>query len=166
MIVKRLYMNLILFGFKSCGKTFFGKKLAEKMGRPFIDTDDLLSSPPKELYRKVGESAFRALEKKAIHSLVAQNTIIAVGGGAVLDPENVFRLQRLGTLVYLKASFAFFEQRLLQNELPDPKISLFTLFHKRLPFYEAIPAHHIDLEKLDLAGVLEELQSILLLNGI
>src|SRR5689334_18525522 len=103
-------MNLLLFGFKASGKTHFGQLLAHKMHRPFIDTDDLLlelykketgqSKKAKQIYEKLGEKGFRELEKRTLYLLKeVQNSIIALGGGAVLDPENVLFLQKVGALV-------------------------------------------------------------------
>ncbi len=91
-------MNLILFGFKGSGKTHFGKLLAQKMHRRFIDTDDWIDelyakktgqhTSNREIYIQLGPAAFRALEKEVVKSLTSiKDAIVALGGGAVLDPE-------------------------------------------------------------------------------
>jgi shikimate kinase len=171
-------MNLILFGFKGCGKTYFGKKLAEKMHRPFVDTDDLLlalhtketgeSLSVREIHQKIGEDAFRALEKRALLQLSElSNTIIALGGGAVLDPENVEALQNMVELVYLVAGAPLLRRRMLLNELPSflkDEGSFEEMFHTRLPIYESIRARRIDLEILDEPAVLTALRNILILE--
>src|SRR5690348_12190587 len=100
----RNWMNLLLFGFKASGKTHFGKLLAHEMHRPFIDTDDLIVALYKkktdkqrnirQIYQELGEMPFRALEKEALQHLKdVTRSIIALGGGAVLDPKNVEFLQ-------------------------------------------------------------------------
>ncbi len=82
--------NIILIGFKSSGKTTLGKKIAEKTGRHFIDTDDLIAKNNREFYLAVGPIAFREIEKEVIRALAEfQNCIIATGGGAILDPEHL-----------------------------------------------------------------------------
>lgn len=167
-------MNLILFGFKASGKTHFGKLLSQKLQRPFVDTDPLVielygrAAPISEIYQTLGEKAFRALEKKTLPILQGlQNTIISVGGGFVLDPDNVEKLKTLGELVYLKASLEKLAPRLLQNELPailssdDPKGSLIKLYRERAPLYESIQAHTIDTDALDEPAILSELLYIL-----
>ena len=57
-------MNLILFGFKSCGKTTFGQKLSQQLGIPFIDTDRIIEGKVNmscsEFYQLHGDAAFRA----------------------------------------------------------------------------------------------------------
>jgi shikimate kinase len=174
-------MNLILFGFKGCGKTHFGKLLAQKMRRPFIDTDDVIAElhaqktgrrlRAREIYRELGKESFRALESEALLTLEkAENSIIALGGGAVLDPANVEFLQKIGALVYLEASPETLRKRVLLEETPafldqsDPLKSFLDMVHERKPIYESLPARRINTEILDEAGVLAALRSILILE--
>ncbi len=174
-------MNLILFGFKGAGKTHFGKRLALEMHRPFIDLDDLIV----ELYQKetdtrktlraiyiaVGEEPFRALEKRALVLLKkVENAVIAVGGGSMLDPENVEMLQKIGALIFLQASAETLKKRIFQEELPaffdkkDPEGSFLRMLHEREPIYRSIRARCVDTDALDEAGILAALRSILLLE--
>lgn len=171
-------MNIILFGFKSSGKTHFGQLLAQKMHRPFIDTDDLISElygkkqkSAKAIHKELGEQGFRALEKKAIlHLKNVKDSVIALGGGAVLDPENVETLQKIGALVYLKTDPKVLKKRLLEGELPsfidpkDPEGSFWKMIQEREPIYQSISARCVDTDLLDEAGVLSALRSILLLE--
>lgn len=174
-------MNFILFGFKGCGKTHFGKLLAQALRRPFIDTDELVSElhardtgkrlRAHDIYKKIGEAGFRALEREAILSLEnVQDSIIALGGGAVLDPENVEFLQKIGALIYLEAQAETLKTRVMREEIPafceekDPIASFLQMIHERKPLYESIPARRIHTDLLDEAGVLAALRSILLLE--
>lgn len=169
-------MNLILFGFKGSGKTHFGKLLAQKMHRQFIDTDDLIVKlfgkhiGPREIYNQIGEEKFRALEKEAINSLKAtQNIIIALGGGAIIDPENIELLQKIGCLAYLKTSAQTLQKRLEKDppaflDMSDPELSFLEHYQERLPIYESIPAAKIDCDTLDEAGILSALESLLVLQ--
>lgn len=168
-------MNLILFGFKGSGKTHLGKLLSRELDWPFLDTDDLLcklySEPgltPRDIHQREGEAAFRALERDAIHLLKPDaRTVIALGGGTVLDPKNVRALQQIGVLVYLKASFETIKQRMLHQPIPsfvhaeDPIEALYDIYCERLPIYESIPAICIDVDGLDEQGCLAALKSIL-----
>ncbi len=175
-------MNLFLFGFKSSGKTHFGKLLALRMHRPFIDTDDLLVElylkesgklrTAREIHQDLGEKGFRRLEKKALYLLAEiKDSVVALGGGTVLDPENVIFLERIGTLVFLKTSPGKLKQRIFKDELPsffdpkDPEGSFYRMIQERGPIYESIPARSIDTDALDEAGVLASLSSILCLEG-
>lgn len=174
-------MNILLFGFKSCGKTHFGKLLSLKMHRPFIDTDDLIlelyaeetgkRKNVRKIHEALGEEPFRALEKRALQLLKkVENSVIALGGGAVLDPENVEFLQTIGALVFLQAGAETLKKRIFQDELPsfldkkDPERAFFEMIQERQPIYQSIPARRIDTDALDEAGVLAALNSILLLE--
>lgn len=174
-------MNLILFGFKASGKTHFGKLLSIQMHRPFIDTDDLIlelylkemgkKRSSREIHAELGEEKFRTLETRALHLLKdVKNSIIALGGGAVLNPENVTFLQTVGAMVYLKTSPETLKSRLFRKELPsfldpkDPEGSFYKMVQERDPIYRSISARSIDTDGLDEAGVLAAIRSILLLE--
>ncbi len=174
-------MNLILFGFKGSGKTHFGKLLALKLHRPFIDTDDLVSElyagqsgkrwRAREIFAKIGNDPFRQLEREALKTLLnVKDAVIAVGGGTVLDPENVELLQKIGQLVYLETGMEALKMRLLKDELPaildpnDPEGSLARMIRERKPIYESIRARKVKTDALDEAGVIAALSSILVLE--
>jgi shikimate kinase len=161
---------LILFGFKSCGKTHFGKLLAERLGWAFIDTDDLLinlyqeKNSAYEIHKSIGEQRFRELESRAILTLAPKSpSIIALGGGSILNADNVSHLQTIGQFIYLKAPFSTVQTRILQNKIPSfvdsnhPIDSLRAIYEKRCPLYESIDAVSIDVHE---KNVLEKLYSI------
>lgn len=171
-------MNIILFGFQGVGKSHFGRLLAHKLHRPFIDTDNILSElyaeqtnkwlSAHDIYQTEGEAKFRALETQALRTLLSiKNSIIAVGGGAVLDPQNVELLLKIGQLIYLEASFETLKRRAENKSKPaafidqeDPVVSLHRTIQKRTPMYESIPSRRIQVDRLDEAGVLAALYSI------
>lgn len=106
-------MNLILYGFKSCGKTTLGQSFSKWMDCAFYDTDHLVRSlyqlktgqciSVREIFKNEGKVYFRKLERQTLSLLThVKNSIIAVGGGFVLDPFNRQSLEQLGKLVYLK----------------------------------------------------------------
>ena len=76
------------------GKTTVGRRCAERLGRPFVDTDDLVhdarpAMPVAEFFATRGEAAFRALERQAVADVCAspEPLVIACGGGAVARPR-------------------------------------------------------------------------------
>lgn len=171
-------MNLILFGFQGVGKTHFGKRLAESLHRPLVDTDDILCElyaiekgerlATRDIYLLMGENGFRTLETQALATLLPiENAVISVGGGAVLDPGNVQLLQKIGQLIYLEASFETLKKRALNKSKPaafveqkDPIASLHDTYLQRKIIYESLPARRIQVDCLDEAEVLAALQSI------
>jgi shikimate kinase len=99
------------------GKTTAGRALAARLGRVFVDTDALVEAEAgttiADLFATRGEPAFRALEKRAIErAALTPGAVVSLGGGALLDPENVALVKRAGTLVHLAATPATIERRL------------------------------------------------------
>jgi 3-dehydroquinate synthase len=101
--------NIIFTGFMGTGKTTVGKLLAEKLGREFIDTDQLieerqgLSIP--EIFDQLGESAFRQMEADIARELgQRKGLVISTGGRLMLDPANVAALSVTGRVFCLVAT--------------------------------------------------------------
>lgn len=168
-------MNTILFGMKSSGKTSFGKKLAEKLGKAFIDTDHLIEQTfqataqkkltVSQIYQEVGPVTFRALEYEVIQSLQdVQNSVIAVGGGAMLLFENVEALKKNGHLIYLIFDREALKKRVLaEDPLPafldpnNPEASFDKMYDERDDYYKKIRAHEINITALKDEEVLKQI---------
>src|SRR5207244_7135559 len=92
MSINRIY----LVGFMGSGKSTVGRRLAKKLGWKFIDLDEEIECSERravaDIFRAAGELHFRQLERLALQRLSAspstEKSIIALGGGAFLDPEN------------------------------------------------------------------------------
>lgn len=100
--------NIVLIGFMGTGKSVVGRALAQRLQRPFEDVDALLEQetgrPIRALFAEDGEPAFRRLERAAIQRVARlAGHVIAAGGGAVMDPENLAALRRQGWMVWLRA---------------------------------------------------------------
>ena len=98
--------NLVLIGLMGVGKTTVGRLVAQRLGRPFADTDEMVAAdagaPVASVFATSGERAFRRLEAEAVRRVATlRGQVIAVGGGAVLDPANVTHLRSTGDLVLL-----------------------------------------------------------------
>lgn len=167
-------MNTILFGFKSCGKTYFGKRLSAYLSRPFIDTDRLIEEEYallkkerigyREIYMKLSEEGFRALETQVLAAIQnVQSSIIAVGGGMILHRSNVEILEKMGRLIYLTLDKEALKKRVLSSPLPayldpiDPEGSFDRMYEKRKTIYERVRAVRIDVSNKTDEAVLEEL---------
>ncbi|MBN1683404.1 shikimate kinase [Candidatus Bathyarchaeota archaeon] len=101
-------MNLVLFGFMGVGKSTVGKLLALKIHYPFIDLDsEIVKEVGKsisEIFNIYGESGFRKIEKdKILEISTLDKHVIALGGGAVLDYDNVKNLRNQSILIHLTA---------------------------------------------------------------
>ena len=130
--------NIVLIGMPGSGKSTVGKLLAEKTGLKFVDTDEIFEKDngisPSKCIKEQGESAFRALEKKAVESAASKGRrVIATGGGVVLDAENIEMLALNGTIVYLHRQLS--ELATLGRPLSKGRENLKALYFERLPIY-------------------------------
>lgn len=101
-------MNIVLIGYRGTGKSAVGRLLAGRRGLAFYDADELVEQRGgqtiQEMVAAKGWEFFREREKEVIRELSGIDAaVIATGGGAVLDPENVRLLQRNGRLIWLAA---------------------------------------------------------------
>lgn len=100
--------TVVLTGFMGTGKTSLGERLAVRLGRPFVDTDALIERDQRRsvaaIFARDGEAHFRTAERRAIAAAVAvPGAVIATGGGAIVDPENLATLRAAAPLVCLVA---------------------------------------------------------------
>ncbi len=114
--------NIVLIGFKQCGKSTVGSLLAKRLKKTFIDTDcfveDIYLQTYLEkkssfaIYRDHGEKWFRKLEQEAIaHLKEKKETVIATGGGSLLIRENARLLKKNGFFVFLDAPKILLKKR-------------------------------------------------------
>ncbi|NLG79719.1 MAG: 3-dehydroquinate synthase [Firmicutes bacterium] len=101
--------NIILAGFMGAGKSSVGRCLAALLEMAHLDTDALVEAEAgatiSEIFRTRGEAWFRRLEARAVRQASQlNNTVISVGGGALMDQRNVALLKRAGLLVWLRTS--------------------------------------------------------------
>lgn len=146
-------MRIILFGFPRCGKTYFGKRLARLLSKPFIDTDEEVGS-------YLDEISFRNQEHEVVKSLQGRDdAVISLGGGTILFDRNASLLQEMGKLIYLVADKNVLQERVLQKPLVFMS-SFEKLYQERIPIYEKVPAVRVTLHGKSDAEVLEELFGI------
>src|SRR3989338_6836241 len=86
--------NITLIGFMAVGKSVVGQRLARKLKRPFVDLDRAIEAKEgmkvSEIFARKGETYFRKVEKETVRELLGRNgQVIAAGGGAVVDEENL-----------------------------------------------------------------------------
>ncbi|HOU15899.1 MAG TPA: 3-dehydroquinate synthase [Anaerolineae bacterium] len=145
-------MNLVLTGFMGTGKTTVGREVARRLGRAFVDMDDIIAAragkPIPRIFAENGEAAFRALEAAVCAELSAQDgLVIATGGGALVDAENRRVMQRGGVVICLDATPDEILRRVGDNHerpllnVADPRAEVARLLAARREAYAAIPWH-------------------------
>lgn len=146
--VKNDKQSIVLIGMPSSGKTTVGRILAEKCGKQLADTDEYIvrkiGMPISDFFAKHGEAEFRKIEKETAAELSATGgRIIATGGGAVLDAENVRALKQNGVLVFLDRR----PENLIATDdrpLASRRSALEKLYAERYDIYCAAAELHID----------------------
>ena len=101
--------HLILIGLPGAGKSTHGRRAARRLQRPFIDLDrrivQLAGRSIADVFQQDGEAAFRSLERTATAALAIEApSIVAPGGGWMMDPRNVELVKPGATIVWLKVS--------------------------------------------------------------
>ena len=99
---------VVLVGLMGAGKTRVGRRLAEKLGLPFLDTDQEIEAETgktiSELFTQIGEPAFRDGERRMIARLLQGPVkIVATGGGAFMEPRTRDTIRERGLSVWLRA---------------------------------------------------------------
>lgn len=170
-------MSLILIGFKGVGKTTYGKKIANLLRWQFMDTDSLIEElytllghnymNVHEIHKKIGEKAFRQIEEEALNKLrVVEKTIIAIGGGTVLNHKCVEILRKLGSFVYLKRDKEQIKNFIKMDKIPsfldadDFDKSFDLMYNERLSMYQSLAGYTLDLSQLKDAEILAKLYEI------
>lgn len=112
--------GLYLVGFMGSGKTTVGRALAGELGWTFVDLDDDIEARAGRTIQQVfdagGEEAFRAAEREALEGRVREirngrPTVLALGGGAFVDPGNAELIGANGVSIWLDCSFERIERR-------------------------------------------------------
>lgn len=121
--------NIILTGFMGTGKTTVGRLLAAQLGRPFVDTDDLIverdGRSVADIFNEDGETRFRELEAEVAAELAGRRgLVVATGGRLMLDPANAAALGATGPVFCLAAEPAAILERVAAGGEPRPLLAV------------------------------------------
>ena len=108
-------MSVILTGFMGTGKTTVGRRLAQRLDKQFVDTDQQIEELEGRsialIFTTEGEAYFRAVERGAVARAVQMDAVVATGGGAIVDPTNLERMRTAGPIICLTADVDVIMQR-------------------------------------------------------
>lgn len=137
---------LVLVGMMGAGKTTVGRRLASRLGRQFLDSDEEIEKAAQmtipDIFEKRGEAEFRAGETRVIaRVLKQQGVVLATGGGAFVNPETRALIRQGAVSVWLKADLdVLFERVSRRSNRPllktaNPRATLEKLIEERYPLY-------------------------------
>lgn len=153
------------------GKTEVGRRLAQRLGRAFVDTDVLVEadagSTVASIFAAEGEAGFRSRERRAVERACAMSdAVIAIGGGALLDADNRRRLLDAGAVVCLTAAPEEILRRVgnassrpLLRGASDRLGRIRELMAERAPIY-AQATHTVDTTGLSVDQVTERIRAV------
>ncbi|MCR9080619.1 MAG: shikimate kinase [Hyphomonadaceae bacterium] len=139
--------TVALVGLMGAGKSTVGRRLAGKLGRPFVDSDDEIEKAAglsvADIFALHGEEEFRRVEHKVLKRLISgPPQVLATGGGAYLNAETREMMRENAITVWLNADLETLWKRVSRRNhrpllrRPDAKQVLSNLFDERRPIYE------------------------------
>jgi shikimate kinase len=150
--------RILLIGMMGAGKSTVGRLLAERLGWPYVDSDEQVEirtgMTVPEIFAARGEPAFRAEEAAALEEATTSDgpLVVSVAGGAVLDAGNRARIRDSGLVVWLRAPVNILAARVGSGAGrpllgDDPLASLTRLYRERAPLYQALADVTIDVDQ-------------------
>jgi len=138
--------SLVLVGLMGCGKSSIGKRLATRLGLPFIDADEEIEHVAQksisEIFADHGEAFFRDREAKVIARLLGNGPqVLATGGGAFITPETRAKVREAGVSIWLRAELPVLMRRVGKRDsrpllkTGDPEQTMKDLMAARYPIY-------------------------------
>jgi shikimate kinase len=138
--------SIVLIGMMGAGKSSIGRRLAARLGIPFVDADAEIEAAAgmtiDDIFANYGEASFRSGETRVIARLLdAGPQVLATGGGAFMSPETRGIIRRNAVSVWLRADFdVLFRRVKRRNDRPllktaDPAETLRQLMAERDPIY-------------------------------
>src|SRR3982750_2165662 len=149
---KRLDRPVVLVGLMGVGKSTVGRRLAKRLGVPFVDSDsaieDAAGYTPAEIFERYGEQDFRDGERRLVARLIdGEVRVIATGGGAYVDPRTRELLNDRAITIWLDAPVEILADRTSRRDTRaqlrngDPKAVLERLSAERRPSYAEAHIH-------------------------
>ena len=136
--------NLIFIGMPAVGKSTVGIVVAKRLGMRFIDTDLLIQEQENKLLREIiadaGQEGFLKIEDQVNASVEAEHAVISPGGSVIYCENAMKHYKKIGTVVYLKASYQTIKRRIRSPKKRGVVLregqSLKDLYYERVPYFE------------------------------
>lgn len=159
-------LTLVLVGPMAAGKTSIGRRVARRLGVPFVDTDKRVAADHgaiPAIFAEHGESRFRELERAAVAAALDGDGVISLGGGAVTDAGTRALLQR-HPVVFLTVSPEAVADRIAGSGRPllagdDPLGRWTRIFDERRPWYEEVATATFDTSRRPMQRIAEDIAS-------
>jgi shikimate kinase len=143
---------IVLIGLMGAGKTTVGRRLAQRLGLPFVDADEEIEAAAgmtiSEIFQMFGEAYFRDGERRVIARLIdGSPKVIATGGGAFMNERTRALILENATAVWLEADLDTLVERVRRRSTRpllkdrDPREVLGELAKVRNPIYALAPIH-------------------------
>lgn len=137
---------LVLVGMMGAGKTTVGRRLAARLGRHFVDSDEEIEKAAgmsiDDIFKAHGEPDFRAGEARVIARLLKEpNLVLGTGGGAFMNDDTRALIKDTAVSVWIKADFELLFARVQRRsnrpllKTADPRQTLKDLIDRRYPTY-------------------------------
>ena len=144
--IRSMPRTIALVGLMGVGKTTVGRRLANRLGREFVDADAEIEAAAamtvSDIFAKLGEPEFRAGEARVIRRLLdGEPKVLATGGGAMLNPDTRALLKTRSVSVWLRADLDVLAARVSRRDTrpllrgKDPRQVLGALAEARYPIY-------------------------------
>jgi shikimate kinase len=152
---------VVLIGAPGAGKTRTGRRVAARLGVPFIDTDKRIVAahgPIAAIFEQHGEPHFRSLERRVVANALRERAVVTLGGGAVLDGDTQRDLEGRA-VVQLTVDPVAVERRISGGKRPLVKDGIEAwkaLVASRQPLYDRLSALTIDTSRRPLDTIADE----------
>jgi len=161
---------VVIIGAPGAGKSSIGRRVAQRLGLSFVDSDALVEAragkPVADIFVSDGEEAFRALEREEIaHTLETFDGVVSLGGGAIMD-EQTRKALHDHRVIWLQVELSDATQRVGLNSarpllLGNVRGTMLAMLQERTPLYDEVADYRVETSGRGLKEVAAEVSGII-----